>query len=55
MSTDDLHLAGAKFLKRETKGLYEPAGSKALGDSAERSSKHNRAVAWSANGGRNWA
>ncbi len=38
-------LCGAEFLKAETAGLYEPAGSKALGESAERSSKHNRALA----------
>ena len=37
-------LAGAPFLKKETAGLYEPHGSKALGESAERSSKHNREI-----------
>ncbi len=45
MSTEDLHLEGAAFLKHENAGLYEPAGSKSLGESTERSSKHNRAVA----------
>ena len=45
MSTHKSHLDGAEFLKAETAGLYEPAGSKSLGASAERSSKHNRAVA----------
>jgi L-lactate dehydrogenase complex protein LldF len=45
MSHDIPHLDGAQFLKAETKGLYEPHGSKSLGESAERSSKHNRQVA----------
>jgi L-lactate dehydrogenase complex protein LldF len=36
---------GAAFLTPETKGLYEPHGSKSLGESAERSSKHNRQIA----------
>jgi L-lactate dehydrogenase complex protein LldF len=45
MSTDELDLEGAQFLTRETAGLSEPAGSKALGEAAERSSKHNRSVA----------
>ncbi len=35
---------GAPFLKSLNKGLYEPAGSRSLGESTERSSKHNRAV-----------
>jgi len=39
------HLPGAHFNKSETKGLYEPHGSVALGESTERSSKHNREVA----------
>jgi L-lactate dehydrogenase complex protein LldF len=38
-------LRGAAFWKAENKGLAEPRGSKALGESAERSSKHNRQVA----------
>jgi len=42
MSHQQLHLEGAQFLKRETAGLYEPRGSKALGQSADRSSKQNR-------------
>jgi len=45
MSTGKLNLEGAHFLKAETKGLYEPHGSAALGEATERSSKHNRAVA----------
>ena len=39
------HLDGAEFLSQETKGLYEPHGSKSLGESAERSTKHNRQIA----------
>jgi len=39
------HLQGAEFLKKRTKGLYEPTGSASLGRSAERSSKHNREIA----------
>jgi len=39
------HLDGAKFLKEETHGLYEPHAGEALGASAERSAKHNRGVA----------
>ncbi len=35
---------GAAFLKSLNKGLYEPEGSRSLGESTERSSKHNRAV-----------
>jgi L-lactate dehydrogenase complex protein LldF len=42
MSPQQLHLDGAPFLKKETAGLYEPHGSKALGQSADRSSKQNR-------------
>ena len=37
-----MHLDGAQFLKRETAGLAEPRGSRALGESAERSTKHNQ-------------
>ena len=40
MPDDNPHFEGALFLKAQTKGLYKPAGSKALGESAERSSKH---------------
>ncbi len=42
---EEIDLQGAPFLTRETKGLYEPHGSKSLGISAERSSKHNREIA----------
>jgi L-lactate dehydrogenase complex protein LldF len=45
MSHDKIPLDGAKFLKAETIGLSEPNGSKALGESAERSNKHNREIA----------
>ena len=45
MPHDDLHLEGAAFLKKETAGLYEPHGSKSLGEAAQRSTKHNREVA----------
>ncbi len=45
MATEELHLSGAKFLKQETPGLYEPAGSESLGRSAERSSKHVQELA----------
>ncbi len=44
MSTKQIHMTGAEFLKRETKGLYEPAAPKSLGETAERSAKHNRSV-----------
>jgi L-lactate dehydrogenase complex protein LldF len=44
MTQHDIDLAGAPFLKHETAGLYEPRGSKALGESAERSTKHNKEV-----------
>ncbi len=39
------HLGGAEFLADRTEGLYEPAAPKALGETTERSSKHNRSVA----------
>ncbi len=42
MPDPDLHLGGAPFLKAENVGLYEPAGSPALGEAAERSTKHNQ-------------
>lgn len=45
MSHDLIDLEGAPFLKEENRGLYEPHGSKSLGVSAERSSKHNREIA----------
>jgi L-lactate dehydrogenase complex protein LldF len=44
MNETDLHLEGAEFLKSLTKGLYEPAGSQSLGESAERSSKVTRDI-----------
>lgn len=44
MPNDNLHLEGAPFLKEQTAGLYEPAGPKATGEAAVRSTKHNRAV-----------
>ncbi len=44
MAPEASHLAGAPFLKDLTAGLYEPGGSKALGESAERSSKQNREI-----------
>jgi len=44
MSIDDLHLEGAPFLKEQTAGLYEPAGSKATGEAAVRSTKNNREI-----------
>ena len=44
MSEAELDLQGAPFLKAETKGLYEPHGSKSLGEAAERSTKQNRAI-----------
>jgi L-lactate dehydrogenase complex protein LldF len=44
MASDDLHLEGAPFLKEQTAGLYEPAGSKATGEAAVRSTKQNRAI-----------
>ena len=45
MSDQHTHLDGAEFLKEQIAGLYEPAGSKPLAVAAERSSKHNRALA----------
>ena len=44
MSTTPLHLTGAEFLTEETKGLYEPMAPKSLGETAERSAKHNRSI-----------
>ncbi|NQT40989.1 MAG: lactate utilization protein [Planctomycetes bacterium] len=44
MSTEEHDLQGAPFLKEQIAGLYEPAGSKATGEAAERSTKHNREV-----------
>ena len=44
MASNDFHLEGAPFLKQQTAGLYEPAGSKSLGEAAVRSTKHNRQI-----------
>ncbi|MGO8752128.1 MAG: lactate utilization protein B [Thermoguttaceae bacterium] len=44
MPHDDSHLEGAEFLNRNTVGLYEPHGSKSLGESADRAAKHNRQI-----------
>lgn len=44
MSTEHIHLSGAEFLKPLTKGLAEPHSPKSLGETCERSSKHNREV-----------
>ena len=44
MSTQSIHLRGAEFIKSQTKGLSEPVAPKALGETAERSAKHNRSV-----------
>jgi len=41
-ATNATHLQGARFLRAETKGLYEPRGSRSLGEAAERSTKHNQ-------------
>lgn len=45
MANHELNLEGAPFLKAENAGLFEPAGSKSLGEAAERSTKHNREIA----------
>jgi L-lactate dehydrogenase complex protein LldF len=44
MPTHDLNLEGAAFLKDLNAGLYEPAATRSLGESAERSSKHTRSI-----------
>ena len=44
MSTESIHLSGAEFLKDKTKGLAEPCSPKSLGETTERSAKHNRSV-----------
>jgi len=44
MSDEQLHLQGAAFLKKQTAGLYEPAGPAATGLAAERSTKQNRQI-----------
>ena len=44
MPSQPTHLTGAKFLQDQTKGLCEPSAPPALGQTALRSSKNNRAV-----------
>lgn len=44
MSTPHHSLDGAEFLTKQTKGLGEPCTPSSLGATAERSSKHNRAI-----------
>ncbi len=44
MSSNETHLDGAEFLTPLTHGLYEPDSPRSLGETAERSSKHNRSV-----------
>ena len=44
MPHKNLQLAGAAFLKEQTKGLYRPAGSKATGEAAVRSTKVSREI-----------
>jgi L-lactate dehydrogenase complex protein LldF len=44
VSANQIHLDGAEFLTPLTYGLYEPDSPPSLGETAERSSKHNRAV-----------
>ena len=44
MNSENLHLEGASFLKQQNEGLYEPAGSKATGEAAVRSTDKNRVI-----------
>jgi L-lactate dehydrogenase complex protein LldF len=44
MTSTNSHIEGAEFWTKETKGLAEPVAPAALGKSAEKSSKGNRAV-----------
>jgi L-lactate dehydrogenase complex protein LldF len=44
MSSESIHFDGAPFLKEATKGLSEPAGFRSLDETAQRSSKHCRAL-----------
>ncbi|MDR1957680.1 MAG: lactate utilization protein [Planctomycetaceae bacterium] len=46
-SLTHFHHSGAEFLTRETKGLYEPHGSKALAAASEKSAHGNLNVCWS--------
>lgn len=45
MPTQPINLTGAEFLTKLTKGLAEPSCPKSLGETTERSAKHNRSVA----------
>ncbi len=42
--TEQIHMTGAEFITSQTKGLAEPCAPKSLGETAERSAKHNRSV-----------
>lgn len=44
MTTENLHLEGAPFLKEQNRGLYEPAGPKATYEAAVRSTENNREI-----------
>jgi len=44
LKSDQADLKGAAFWKDQNRGLYEPAGSPALGEATERSSKENRQI-----------
>jgi len=44
VNSENLHLEGASFLKQQNEGLYEPAGSKATGEAAVRSTDKNRVI-----------
>ena len=44
MSRSTINLGGAPFLGEQNAGLYEPAGSKSLGDACRRSCEHSRQV-----------
>ena len=54
MPSEDLHLEGAEFLMSQMPGLAEPAGSKALGKAAERSTKHNQELLAQLPGWQDW-
>ncbi len=41
LAASQSNLEGAPFLGDKNAGLYEPDGSKSLGEATERSSKHN--------------
>jgi len=44
MLEQQINLSGAEFLKNKTRGLHVPAAPKALGETAERAAKTNRAA-----------